>query len=617
MATISQKSSAGKLKVSETEQLRAELISKILTNQDALQKALNRDKDNVFLQTLDTEQQQLASFIKGSSVIPDDRLRDFIGIIDDAIISAQREPVVIPEPVQPRQPEPKFAEPKQEVPVEWPTEAPTGKQTIFEEEESGSTDNLLGLDLEQMLGDILTDESSANNFTTDQQDFMRIDGDKIVLSVDEELERGLDEEAKMFEVEKNFRDKQYFKAITVALALNIRFKQGVGRRSDAIVRRQDDIIFQSNYLIAYDYLEKVKQTKGDERIENQLAAIMHLYAALDQQPLAGQDKRRLEMKSVIEKMISRDRAGGQAYIKAGFFKKINVPAPEDKASKSLYWKDKAATEKDAIKKEFYLLMTFASDLTYYPYQIALANFYIEVDRLDEACRYIQIPLPLIKEEGLDFLLKLKQKDSKYADSFIERRFISDVSLLQARLDQPDDKELNEPDPDKQEQMAKIRFRKFIETLGLWQKQLDAMKADVKHKSSSLRIQYTTAFAELVKYSAQVRPNGVLDEFLSKYKATDVRSIQNPNIVSYIDFAFRYSIKPDEKSSTGLAVEGEAEERFENLCKSVVDYFNIEIGIGGKDSRTAVTNVNLDTEHLIKAMQSLGYKFEIAPVLTRV
>lgn len=617
MATISQKSSAGRLKVSETDQLRAELISMILTNQDSLQKALNRDKDNVFLQTLDTEQQQLVSFIKSNSVIPDDRLKDFIRVIEEAIVSAQREPVVVPEPVQPKQPEPKPVELKQEVPAERPVEVPAAKPSIFEEEESGSTDNLLGLDLEQMLGDILTDESSANNFTTEQQDFMRIDGDKIVLSVDEELERGLDEEAKMFEVEKNFRDKEYFKAITVALALNIRFKQGVGRRSDAIVRRQDDIIFQSNYLIAYDYLEKVKQSKGDERIENQLAAIMHLYAALDQQQLNGQEKRRLEMKSVIEKMISRDRAGGQAYIKAGFFKKINVPAPEDKASKSLYWKDKASTEKDAIKKEFYLLMTFASDLTYYPYQIALANFYIEVDRLEEACRYIQIPLPLIKEEGLDFLLKLKQKNSSYADSFIERRFVSDISLLQARLEQPDQKELEEPDPEKQEQMAKMRFRKFVETLSLWQKQLDSMKTDVKHKSSSLRMEYTTAFAELVSYSAQVRPNGVLDEFLSKYKSTDVRSIQNPNIMSYIDFAFRYSIKPDEKSVTGLAVEGEAEERFENLCKSVVDYFNIEIGIGGKDSRTAVTKVNLDTEHLVKAMQSMGYKFESTPVLTRV
>jgi len=263
------------------------------------------------------------------------------------------------------------------------------------------------------------------------------------------------------------------------------------------------------------------------------------------------------------------------------------------------------------------LMTFASDLTYYPYQIALANFYIEVDRLDEACRYIQIPLPLIKEEGIDFLQKMKRKDSKYADDFIERRFVSDVSYLQARLEQPDEKELNEPDPDKQVQMARMRFRKFIETIDLWQKQLDGMKVDVAYKSSTLRIEYVKAFSELVKYAAQIRPNGVLDEFLAKYRGTDVRSIQNPNIPHYIDFSFRYCIRPDEKSAAGLAVEGDAEERFEGLCKSIVDYFNNEIGVASKDNKTSVTKVNLDTEHLVKAMAALGYKFECTPVLTRV
>jgi hypothetical protein len=523
-----------------------------------------------------------------------------------------------PEPVQPKQPEFKQPEPMQEEPAQWQPEVQAAQPKMMEEhEEAGIADNLLGLDLEQMLGDILTDESSASNFITEQQDFMRIDGDKIVFTVDEELERGLDEEAKMFEVEKNFREKQYFRALTAALALNIRFEQGLARRrSDAIVRRQDDIIFQSNYLIANDYLEKVKESKGDERVENQLAAIMHLYAALDQNAQPGQEKKRLEMKSVIEKMINRDRAGGQAYIKAGFFKKVNVPAPEDKPSKSLYWKDKAVSEKDQIKKEFHLLMTFASDLTYYPYQIALANFYIEVDRLDEACWYIQIPLPLIKEEGLDFLLKLKGKNSSYADNFINRRFASDMSLLRTRLEQPDEKELSEPDPDKQAQMAKMRFRKFVETISLWQKQLDVMKTDVAFGSSTLRTEYARAFAELVKYFEQIQPNGILDEFLAKYKSADVRSTQNPNILNYIDFSFRYCIRPDEKSAAGLIVEGEAEERLENLCKSVVDYFNNEIGVTSKDNKTVFTKVNLDTEHLIKSMQSLGYKFESMPVLTR-
>lgn len=622
MATISQKTPASPRSAEEVVALRADLMSKMVKYSDKVQNALGKNKENVILQTLDTELQQISAYIRSNSVIPDNRLAEFVGILDD-IISSADQPVVQPESssAPKSKPEPQHKEPQEIVTKEESAkveEVQAASTENFLEDSSSQEDNLLGLDLESMLGDFLSEESQAPGFTTEEDDFiLRIDGDKIVLKIDEELEKGLDEEAKMFEVEKFFRNKEYFKALTVALALNIRFKQGVGRRSDAIVKRQDDVIFQSNYMIAYDYLAKMKNTKGDERVENQLLAIMHLYAALDQEPLAGQEKVRMDMKSIIEKMLERERAGGQAYIKAGFFKKINVPSPEDKAQKSLYWKDRATSEQDSLKKEFYLLMTFASDLTYYPYQIAMANFYIDTNRLDEACRYIQIPLPLIKEEGLDFLLKLKQKNSEYAEKFIERRLSSDIAQLRNRLDQPDQKEMNETDPGAKKRMASMRFRKFLEMWNMWQKQLDEMPKEVLFKTSTLRLEYLKAFVDLYNYTVKHHPNAILDDFLSRYKTTDVRGVQNPNIITFIDLMFRYAIVPDDMSVGGLSVEGEAEEMFESLCRSVVEYFNIEIGLSNKELGAAKTKVDLDSEHLVKAMSKMGYKFEANPILTKI
>jgi hypothetical protein len=625
MATLSQQTPATPNSADDIVALRADLISKMITHASKIQKAYKKNPDNIILQSLDTELKQLSSYIKSTSVIQDSRLSEFSSILNDIIVApdqpdVQPESAAPKEPVAPEEPQQQVASTPQE-PVVQPEPEPVASQetqgNILDSSDEG--DNLLGLDLEGMLGDIISEDSDSSGLSTEQDDFiLRIDGDKIVLKIDDELEKGLDEEAKMFEVEKYFRNKEYFKALTVALALNIRFKQGVGRRSDAIVKRQDDVIFQSNYMIAYDYLGKMKTTKGDQRIENQLLAIMHLYAALDQEPIAGQEKVRAEMKSVIEKMIERERAGGQAFIKAGFFKKINVPSPEDKAQKSLYWKDRSVDEADALKKEFYLLMTFASDLTYYPYQIALANFYVETNRLDEACRYIQIPLPLIKEEGLDFMTKLKQKNSEYAESFIERRIASDINQLRNKLDQPDPKEMNETDPAARKRMASMRFRKFLDMWTMWQKQLDMMSKDVLYKTSTLRMEYLKAFIDLYQYTLSHYPNAILDDYQSRYKSTDVRGVQNPNIITYIDFNFRYCVVPDDMSVSGLSLESspEAEEMFESLCRSVVEQFNIEIGLSNKDLGAATTKVDLDVEHLVKAMGSMGYKFESQVVLTR-
>ncbi len=475
----------------------------------------------------------------------------------------------------------------------------------------------LGLDLDSILGDVLSDEQKAASvFSTSDEGYLRIDGDRIILEVDEELEQGIDEEAKMFQANEFYKNKDWFNALIVALALNIRFKQGVGKRSDAIVRRQDEILFECNYHIAVDHLNKVKTTKGDEQLEHKLAAIMHFYTALDQTPLKGQEPYREKAKQVIDSMVTRDRAGGQAYIKAGFFKKIEVPSIQDKAQKAFYWKDRAANEKDPVRKEFYLLMTFASDMGYFPYQLALANFYLSTGRLDEACRYIKVALPLIKDEGVDFLLALRQKDKDYCDRFIERRLKSDIRQLRMRLEQPDPKEINEKDEARKAQMAKQRIRRFLEAVDLWEKQLEGMKADVPFKGTTLRIAYMNELVNLMGEISERMPGIVVQDYIDRYKTTEVRSTQNPNILNFIDFSFKNSIVPNERTVQGLVVEGDAEVKLDRLMKTVVEYFNTEIGVMNKSLPEVKAHVTRDTLELVNAMKSQGYVFKSTPVLTK-
>ncbi len=590
----------------ENAALRAQLVEKLLTNVVELEQALKADANNDFLKTLCEEQKKLLDYVRNTA-ISDRMLKEYLGILDEVVKEKQKqEEVHVPA---------KTIAAKAAAAASEPTKPAS---SFLDDDSDGGGDNVLGLDLESVLGDILADEKAAAAiFNTNTEDLLRIDGDKIVLEIDEELEQGIDEEAKMFEVEQHYRNKDYFKALAVALALNIRFKQGVGKRSDAIVRRQDEILFDCNYRIAYDYLEKVKVTKGDEQVDHKLSAVMHLYNALDQQPLPGQEKLRQDMKAVIDKLIERDGIGGPAYIKAGLFKKVKVPAPEDKAQKSFYWKEKATREVNVTRKEFYWLMTFASDINYYPYQIALANFYIEVGRLDEACRYIKVPLPLVENDGVDFLLALRKKDPAYADKFMERRFKNDMKQLRARYETPDKKELSAKDEYERAKLENQRFKKFIDTIDLWQKRMDAMKADVPFKNSTLRIEYTKAFAEILQEANKVRPDLVVRDFIERYRSTDVRSVQNPNILNFIDFSFRYAVTPDEKSITGLVVEGEAEAKLDTLSKAVLEYFNSEIGVSSKSTAETKQRVTQETEAMVKAMKGLGYRFERMPILTKV
>jgi len=589
----------------ENAALRAKLVEKLLSNVVDLEQALKADSNNSYLRTLYEEQKKLLDYVKNSS-ISDSTLKEYLGILDEVAKERQKQEATSTTP--------KTIAAKATV----ATTPAQSSSSILDDSSDAGADNILGLDLEGVLGDILADEKAvATVFNTDTEDLLRIDGDRIVLEIDEELEQGIDEEAKMFEVEQHYRNKDYFKALAVALALNIRFKQGVGKRSDAIVRRQDEILFECNYRIGYDHLEKAKMTKGDEQVEHKLSAIMHFYNALDQQVLPGQEKLRQDMKAVIDKLIEREGVGGPAYIKAGLFKKIKVPAPEDKAQKSFYWKEKALQEVDLTRKEFYWLMTFASDINYYPYQIALANFYLEVNRLDEACRYIKVPLPLVENDGVDFLLTLRKKDAAYAEKFMERRFKSDTAQLRSRYQTPDKKELSAKDEAERIKLENQRFKKFIDTIDLWQKRMDAMKADVPFRNSTLRIEYTKAFAEILQEANKVRPDLIVRDFIERYRSTDVRSTQNPNILNFIDFSFRYAITPDEKSSTGLVVEGEAEAQLDVLSKAVLDYFNAEIGVSTKSIAETKQRLTQETEKMVKAMKELGYKFERMPILTKV
>ncbi len=116
---------------------------------------------------------------------------------------------------------------------------------------------------------------------------------------------------------------------------------------------------------------------------------------------------------------------------------------------------------------------------------------------------------------------------------------------------------------------------------------------------------------------KVRPDLIVRDFIERYRSTDVRSTQNPNILNFIDFSFRYAITPDEKSSTGLVVEGEAEAQLNVLSKAVLDYFNAEIGVSTKSIAETKQRLTQETEKMVKAMKELGYKFERMPILTKV
>jgi hypothetical protein len=96
----------------------------------------------------------------------------------------------------------------------------------------------------------------------------------------------------------------------------------------------------------------------------------------------------------------------------------------------------------------------------------------------------------------------------------------------------------------------------------------------------------------------------------------VRSTQNPNILNFIDFSFKNSIVPDEKTVQGLVVEGDAETKLDKLMKSVVEYFNVEIGVLNKQLPEVRANVTRDVDELVRAMKAQGYKFKSTPVLTK-
>ncbi|MFN3394970.1 MAG: hypothetical protein ACK424_10475, partial [Candidatus Thermochlorobacter sp.] len=226
-------------------------------------------------------------------------------------------------------------------------------------------------------------------------------------------------------------------------------------------------------------------------------------------------------------------------------------------------------------------------------------------------------LPLVENDGVDFLLALRKKDPEYADKFIERRFKSDMKQLRARYETPDKKELSAKDEYERAKLENQRFKKFIDTMDLWQKRMDAMKADVPFKNSTLRIEYTKAFAEILQEANKVRPDLVVRDFIERYRSTVVRSLHNPNIFNLIDFSFRYAVTPDEKSITGLVVEGEAEAKLDTLSKAVLEYFNSEIGVSSKSTAETKQRVTQETEAMVKAMKGLGYRFERMPILTKV
>jgi len=154
------------------------------------------------------------------------------------------------------------------------------------------------------------------------------------------------------------------------------------------------------------------------------------------------------------------------------------------------------------------------------------------------------------------------------------------------------------------------------TSDLREKQMEGMKADVPFKDTTLRVAYMNALVDLMEEVSKRMPGVIIQDYIDRYKTTEVRSTQNPNILNFIDFSFKNSIVPDTKTEQGLVVEGEAEAKLDKLMKTVVDYFNAEIGVVNKPLPEVKAHVARDVDEPVKAMKSQGYKFKSMPVLTK-
>lgn len=451
------------------------------------------------------------------------------------------------------------------------------------------------------MGDFL--EGAVEGIITDQpstgDDNISSVGGKIELKIDEDLDSAIDEESKMFLADKHFRANEYYEALIPALELNIRVRQGRSKRDDVLVKRQDEIIFESNYQLGKKALAESLKAKGLMSTHYRLMALLHLYGAIDQRFQAGQETKRKELTVLLRSLISGTRLG-QFFMKTGMFSKLPIPAPEDNGSKAEFWSYLGLKEPEILAKEMYMLMAYSYDLSYFRYQVRLAQYYVDNNKIREGIRYIQISLAGIEEDGVTFLQALKKKSPTEFDSFLDRGIANDTKKLKDILDS---KGLNS----------------MFELANDWRRRINNMKSDVPYKTSTFRIEYLKAISQLIEQAVTANPTAAIDSLIDEYKRT-ILTNKTPIIQDFVFVKLYFNLEINDKSKTGMNVYEIDTEGFTDLIYAVEDYIKYEAYPDGRAKSLSIDTIKASvTKHVQKFDASLkrnGLKLSKEPRFTK-
>ncbi|MCK6601176.1 MAG: hypothetical protein L6Q77_05075 [Bacteroidetes bacterium] len=453
----------------------------------------------------------------------------------------------------------------------------------------------LGLDIGEFaegLGDFISDQPAAGD---DRGAGVRETASGIELSIDEELDQQIDEEAKMFLADKHFRANEYYEALIPALELNIRVRQGRSKRDDVLVKRQDEILFESNYQLGKSHLASSKKVGGDMKMHHKLMALMHLYGAIDQSYQAGQETKRKEIGQNWKELIYGFRFG-QYYIKSGPMSKMTVPGPEDNSSKAEFWSYLGQNEKEKLAKEMYMLMAYSYDLSYYRYQVRLANYYVETDRIREGCRYIQLPIPQIEDDGMMFLQVLQKKNQTEFDLFVNKEFTKDIKKLTGFE-------------------AEKNYKRLFDYMNEWRFRLTSMTHDAPYKNSTVRLEYLKAFQRLIEEMLRVSPTIFIDQTMNEYKSSNLTN-KFPFIQEFVYAQLFYSLEMNDKAKSGMNVFDIDTEGFMALVYAVEDFFRFETSSkqGAGNPEEIKTTIRKALGRIQTSLQTKGYKLSKEPKL---
>lgn len=455
----------------------------------------------------------------------------------------------------------------------------------------------LGLDLGDFEGAVT--DFIAEQPTTDTDETVQSEKDGTLgFKIDDELDSAIDEEAKMFLADKHFRAGEFYEALIPALELNIRVKQGRTKRDDVLVKRQDEILFESNYQMGKKYITQAEKASGEIKVHYKIMALMHLYVAIDQRYQKGQEVKRKDITTILKTLIAGTRVG-QFYMKTGPFSKIGIPAPEDNGTKAEFWSYMGTAETDKVAKELYMLLAYNYDLSYFRYQIRLANYYAEQNRVREGIRYIQIPIPFIEEDGIVFIANLKRKSPAEFDLFVNKSFKNDIKRLNDLVEKKNDFLL-------------------LETITDWRRRINNMKSDAPYGDSTVRLEYLKAFSRIVHDITKTDPNHFTNSLLSDYK-NNILTNKLPLVQEFIFTHLYFSLELNDKTKGGVNIYDVDSVNFTALCYAVDECYRYHSNPeAAKKANISIDTLNMTFSKSLKkfetSLNSKGFKLIKEPKL---